>query len=100
MTDEYFNNLATYKDTVQNFFAEHNGYLPMNSDCYACVFLMLKNETRTKLHAHQYKSAEIQDENNKKGNEVARPENEDEEENEQGNEANSNKPKKIKIEKI
>ena len=55
---------------MQNFFAEHNGYLPMNSDCYACVFLMLKNETRTKLHAHQYKSAEIQDENNKKGNEV------------------------------
>lgn len=52
LTDEYFNNLATYKDTVQNFFAEHNGYLPMNSDCYACVFLMLKNETRTKLHPH------------------------------------------------
>ena len=92
--------MATYKDTVQNFFAEHNGYVPMNADCYACVFLMLKNETRTKLHAHQYKSAEIQDENNKKGAGDALQDDPDEEENEDGKDLNPHKPKKIKIDKI
>ena len=32
LTDERFNNLATYRDTVMNFFAQYNGYEPMNQD--------------------------------------------------------------------
>ena len=50
LTDEYFNNLATYKDTVQNFFNTASGYEPLNPDCHASVFLIKKNEQRKDLH--------------------------------------------------
>lgn len=43
LTDEYFNNLLTFKDTVQHFYAEGSGYQPLNSKCNACVFLIKKN---------------------------------------------------------
>jgi len=59
LTDEYFNNLASYKDTIQNFFAEKSGYQPLNPQCDACVFLIKKNAYREKLHFLQIESVEI-----------------------------------------
>jgi len=50
LTDEYFNNLSTYKDFVQNFFSEASGYNHLNLEGQACVFLIRKNEERTTLH--------------------------------------------------
>ena len=32
LTDEYFNILSTYRDTVQNFFCEQNHYQPLNPE--------------------------------------------------------------------
>lgn len=50
LTDEYLNILSTYKDTVQNFFDEGTGYKPLNSEVYACVFLMQKDSSKKYLH--------------------------------------------------
>jgi len=70
LTDEYFNNLAVYKDTVQNFFSAEAAYQPLNPDVEACVFLIIKNPERTTLHSLQHESCELRDDNNKKdGNE-------------------------------
>ena len=65
ITDEYFNNLSTFKDTIQNFYEEANGYQPLNPNCEACVFLIKKNAARCHLHFLQYESVELKDENNK-----------------------------------
>lgn len=69
LTDEYFNNLASYRDTIQNFFSQSQGYQPLNSDIQACVFLLYKNEEKTKLHPLQYESVEIKDDSGKKDDE-------------------------------
>lgn len=75
LTDEYFNNLSTYKDSVQNFFGEQQGYETMNRDKEACVFLLRKDQQRQGLHYLQYESVQLQDDNNKKDNaEAALPE--------------------------
>lgn len=65
LTDEYFNNLATYKDTIQNFFDIQNDYKTLDADVYASVYLMRKNTKLQKLHYLQYESIEIIDENKK-----------------------------------
>ena len=76
MTDERFNNLSTYRDTVQSFFSPLNGYDPLNQDdkknIYAVAFLVLKAPTRTKLHKLQLQSCEIIEEN-KRNNIKNRP---------------------------
>lgn len=99
LTDEYFNNLSTYKDTVQNFYSEASGYQPLNSNVEAAVFLLRKNPTRTGLHFLQYESVELQDDNNKKeGADV--PEGSDDEGGGAQDSKNRKKPKKINIQKI
>lgn len=66
LTDEYFNVLSTYKDTVQNFFEDAAGYKPLNSDVLACAFLIKKNPEKKFVHMLQLESIEMQDDNNKK----------------------------------
>ena len=44
ITDEYFNVMSTYKDTVCNFFDETAGYKPLNENVFASVFLMKIDE--------------------------------------------------------
>ena len=66
LTDEYFNSLSTYKDPIQTFYSQSQGYRPQNPEGNACVFLMKKNAEKTKLHPLQYESVEIKDDNSKK----------------------------------
>jgi hypothetical protein len=63
LTDEYFNNLAAYDQSVQSFFADPN-FQPLNSDRFACVFLIRKNDRREKLHFLQLESVELKDDDN------------------------------------
>ena len=99
LTDEYFNNLSTYKDTVQNFYGEASGYQPLNENCEAAVFLLRKNPKRVGLHFLQYESVELQDDNNKKeGADV--PEGSDDEGGGAQDSKSKKKPKKINIQKI
>lgn len=94
VTDEYFNNLSTYKDTVQMFFTKQNGYQPLNPNLEASVFFLRKNTRREGLHPQQLESIEIQDENNKKDEAPVGGVGSSDEE------AGTNKPKKVKIEMI
>ena len=59
LTDEYFNLLSTYKDTIQNFFEESAGYQPLNSQVHACVFLMRKKPDKKCIHMLQLESVEL-----------------------------------------
>lgn len=74
ITDEYFNVLSTYKDTVQNFFEEQAGYKPLNSlgnDVFASCFLMKKDSEKRYLHELQIESVQIQDDDKQKDNNEA-----------------------------
>ena len=44
LTDEYFNNLSTFTETVQSFFSENGDYEVINRGKFACLFLLKKNE--------------------------------------------------------
>ena len=100
LTDEYFNNLATYKDTVQNFYAQPSGYKPLNQSCFASVYLIKKNAMQRQLHFLQMESTELQDDNNKKDQEGGGG-GEEEEDGEGGDKGGqSQKLYKIKLEKI
>ena len=50
LVDEYFNILAGYRDTIQNFFKPGNGYQPLSKGPVASCFLMKKNNRRVNLH--------------------------------------------------
>ena len=50
LTDEYYNNLSTFKDTVQNFYEESSGYQPLNPQTEACVYLIRLNNERQELN--------------------------------------------------
>ena len=65
LTDEYFNVLTTYKDTVMNFFEEQVGYKPLNKECAASVFLVTKRPTKNSIHMLQMESVEIADDSKK-----------------------------------
>ena len=69
LSDEYFNNLATFKDTICNFYQNSSGYKPLNPNCDACIFLFRKNHQRSDLHSLQFESVELQDDNAKKDDE-------------------------------
>ena len=103
LTDEYFNNLAVYKDTVQNFFSAQAAYQPLNPDVEAAVFLVIKNTDRTTLHSLQHESCELRDDNNKKdGNETQVPEGVEDEDDADpsGDPAAKNKARRINMNKI
>lgn len=57
LTDEYFNDLSTYKETIQVFFADGNDYEVINKDKYAQLFLTKKNEQAVVLHPYALSSA-------------------------------------------
>jgi hypothetical protein len=50
LVDEYFNILAGYKDTIQNFFKPGNEFQPLSKNSVASCFLMKKNNRRVNLH--------------------------------------------------
>ena len=53
LTDEYFNNLCAYRDTVNNFFTQDTDerkYQPLNSYGHACVFFVCKNTRKSEIH--------------------------------------------------
>ena len=66
VTDEYFNVMSTYKDTVQNFFEESAAYQPLNDKVLASVFLMKVDSEKRYIHELQMESVEVQDDDNKK----------------------------------
>ena len=65
LTDEYFNVLSTYKDTIQNFFDESTGYQPLNPECVAAVFLVPKRPAKNSIHMLQLGSVEVVDDSKK-----------------------------------
>lgn len=67
LTDEYFNNLSTYKDTIQHFFSDCEGYMPLDKDVFACCYLIRKNNkmVNSDLHPLQHESYKVIDENKK-----------------------------------
>lgn len=46
ISDEWFNNLSAYKDTICNFFQKNSGYDILNEDIQACVFFFKKCNTK------------------------------------------------------
>jgi len=58
LTDEYFNNLSSYTDTVMAFFKT---YQPLNSQNDAVVYLISANRKVKDLHRLQYEGISLDD---------------------------------------
>lgn len=62
LTDEYFNNLASFNDNVMNFF---KNYVSYNSQNDAIVYLVQANQKLRDLHKLQAEGITLDDKKNK-----------------------------------
>eukprot|EP00347_Sterkiella_histriomuscorum_P017713 403348280 len=62
LTDEYFNNLVSYNDTVMNFFKTYNS---LNPNVEAVVYLVKANQKARELNRLQYDSITLDEKKNK-----------------------------------
>lgn len=62
LTDEYFNNLSSFNDTVMNFFKHYQTY---NSKNEAIVYLVGANQKLRDLHKLQMENITLDDKKNK-----------------------------------
>ena len=62
LTDEYFNNLVSYNDTVMNFFKT---YAALNPNQDAVVYLVKANQKSRELNKLQMDSITLDDKKNK-----------------------------------
>jgi hypothetical protein len=62
LTDEFFNNLASYNDTVMSFFKSYN---PINQNNEAIVYLVSSNTKLKELHKLQMECITLDDKKNK-----------------------------------